>query len=90
MSNSTKRRRAASDKSEGSVRQYIEELRKSPSAETMISGMVKPAENDDGLMLAHAGDCERWAFIPTSAMQAVKSTGRVQCGAHYHTLAEFN
>jgi hypothetical protein len=88
MTDSAEKQPSGSEQPEENVRRYIEELRKNPSRETMISGMVKPAENNDGLMFAHIGDCEHWTFISAAAIQAIKSMGRVQCGGHSHALAE--
>jgi hypothetical protein len=88
MANSANKRLSAGEAPEGDVRRYIAELRQAPPRETMISGMVKSAEGKDGLLFAHTGDCEHWVFIATSAIQTVKTTGRVQCGGHSYNLAE--
>ena len=73
------------------VQQYIEELRKnSHPRETIIFGMVKPAEGTDGLMFAHTGDCESWIFIPAVTIRTIRSAGRVQCGGRFYTLAEIH
>ena len=74
--------------SQASVRKYIQDLQKAPSRETMISGMVKPAEGADGLMFAHIGDCSHWVFISETVIQSVQNTGRVQCGGSTYSVAE--
>jgi hypothetical protein len=70
------------------VTKFIQELRNAPSKETTLYGMVKPAEDDNGILFAPAGDCEHWAFIPKGAIEDVKNVGRSPCDGHFHVLAE--
>jgi hypothetical protein len=39
-------------------------------------------------MFAHAGDCDHWIYIPTSAIQTIRRSGRVACAGHSHATAE--
>ena len=70
------------------IADFISDLRKLPGGDHVIRGMVKPAETDDGVMFAHAGDCETWVHIPASTMKAVRTVGHVGCDSHSHAVAE--
>ncbi len=70
------------------VASFIKDLRKLPSGDHVIRGMVKPSETDDGLMFAHEGNCEHWVNIPASAMKTVRAAGHVGCDSHSHMVAE--
>jgi hypothetical protein len=78
----------AADGEDDKVWRYIDDLKKNPSGETMLYGMVRPAEgDDDGIMFAHQGDCRHWIFIPRGVIQDIRNIGRVQCSGHFHPLA---
>ena len=70
------------------VRQFIDDLSKAPSGPSVIHGMVKQAEDNDGLMFAHTGDCQHWVFIAASAIARIQNAGRTQCGGRLYSLAE--
>lgn len=67
---------------------FIDNLRTLPAGDHVIHGMVKPAEQPDGLMFANVGDCDHWVFIPASAIQSVRDTGQTVCLGHSHTTAD--
>lgn len=70
------------------VERYIEALREHPNTNWHMTGMVKASPNSDGLLVAHLGDCKRWAHIPASAIDKVTETGRLRCGTHTHPIAD--
>ena len=69
------------------VQAFIDELRNRPE-ERMISGMVKPADDSNGLMFAHAGDDNHWIFVSKSAVRTIHRTGRIQCNGRFYTLVD--
>jgi len=72
------------------VQAYIDALRRAPDSKHVLIGMVKAAEATDGVMVAHIGNCRRWAHIPALAIKAIRGNGRVACGSHSHTVAEIH
>lgn len=79
----------ASKTTDGSgVRKYIAALRTSTDPGHTLIAMVKPAPNDDGLMLAHLGDCRHWVHVPEDAIEQITEKGRTRCGTHSHPVAQ--
>jgi hypothetical protein len=79
-----------SSTSEQKVEKYIRALKNAPAKETMLYGMVKPADDHSGIFFAPPGDCTHWAFIPKGAIEDIQSAGRSRCGGHFHELAEIH
>lgn len=85
-----------SDKSQGSrsastdegVQAFIDDLHNAPAGGHILHGMVKPAEAPDGVMFAHVGGCDHWAYIPATAILSIRGTGRTACKGHSHATAE--
>jgi hypothetical protein len=72
---------------EDTVKAFIAGLRDAPHGEHVIFGMVKPADSDDGLMVAHPGDCTTWVYLPASAIHIIKAGGEARCKDHVHPTA---
>jgi hypothetical protein len=88
MSEKSKRVRTNTAKPDDPVQSFIEELRNEPSDNHTLHGVVKPAETDDGLMFALPNLCEHWIYLPATAIQAVRRTGRIACKGHSYVSAE--
>ena len=79
---------AETARQDDAVQSFIDDLQTAPSGEQVLYGMVKPADTRDGLMFAHPGGCERWIFIPTTAILSIRRSGRIACRGHSHAAAE--
>jgi hypothetical protein len=70
------------------VQRFIADLNAAPAGDHVVHGMIKAADTGNGLMFAHPGDCDRWIFIPATAIQSIQRSGRVACQGHWHTTAD--
>jgi hypothetical protein len=87
MSNRASPAKQQDDGLEDHVRRFIEELNEAPEIEHVLFGMVRPADERDGLMFAHLGGCGEWIHIPASSIARIDGGAHVPCRGHYHVTA---
>jgi hypothetical protein len=71
---------------DGGARRLFEKLGAAGASKHAFTGMVKPAEDDQSIMMARAGDCAKWVQIPARYVQDVEFIQLVHCGDHTHPL----
>jgi len=87
MADKSKRGLSEPAEQDDAVQSFIDELSEEPSGNHVIHGMVKPSDGNDGLMYALPGQCDHWIFLPRSAIQTIRRSGRVNCNGRLHTTA---
>ena len=87
MADKSKRAPSESPGRDDAVQSFIDELRAEPCGDYVLHGIVKPADDAEGLMFALPGRCEHWIYLPRSAIQTVRRTGHVTCKGHVHASA---
>jgi hypothetical protein len=71
---------------DGGARRLFDKLGAAGAAKYVFTGMMKPAEDDQSIMVARAGDCSKWVQIPARHIQDVEFVQSVQCGDHTHPV----
>ena len=72
-----------------SAAEFVTKLREGHfrSAPLMVTGLVKPSEDDaDALLIAHPDDCINWTKIPVPLLENVQFLRIMPCKDHSHPL----
>jgi hypothetical protein len=70
-------------------REFVKELsgRQGADANTVaVTGMAKPADDDDAIAFSPRAACGRWIRVPLEMLEEVESLGKVSCEDHTHEL----
>jgi hypothetical protein len=71
---------------ENSARRLFEKLGPTGASKYAFTGMMKPADDDQSIMVAPPGDCSNWVQIPARHVQDVEPVQSFHCGDHTHPL----
>jgi hypothetical protein len=75
-------------KSSKAGRRLFERLGTASGSNDVFTGMIKPADDDDSILFARAGDCSRWVKLPADHIADVKFLHTVNCKDHTHPLVQ--
>jgi hypothetical protein len=82
-------KKAVKKAAKASAKTFFEKLGAGGGAAHVFTGMIKPADNDDTIiMFARPGDCSKWVAIPEGQVEDVKLLHMVHCQDHTHPLVQ--